>query len=205
MKPPTSADNGGRHWAQVNESTFTFGMRLLFWVCRIFGRWPFRVVLYPVVAWYMMIRPAARKASADYLRRVAALDPGDVARREDQPPARDLEVHALRVGPDHLALERPPVAQVHQVRQRRRGGEREERQRGGQDRGGFDHEDHPRSPTRERPGIPCGATGLARGFESRERGPGSAHSSGARRAQEPRGGPPRRHLASGTPIRPTSS
>lgn len=74
MKRPASTV-GGRHWAQINEATFTFGIRLLFWICRIFGRWPFRVVLYPVVAWYMLVRPVARKASADYLRHVAAVDP----------------------------------------------------------------------------------------------------------------------------------
>lgn len=75
MTRQTSAA-GVRHWAHINEATFTFGMRLLFWICRVFGRWPFRVVLYPVVAWYVMTRPAARNASADYLRRVAALDAG---------------------------------------------------------------------------------------------------------------------------------
>jgi predicted LPLAT superfamily acyltransferase len=65
---------GGGHWANINEATFTAGMRLLFWICRVFGRWPFRVVLYPVVVWYVLVKPAARKASADYLRRIAAFD-----------------------------------------------------------------------------------------------------------------------------------
>lgn len=73
MKSPASSNNG-RHWAQINEATFTFGMRILFWICRVFGRWPFRVVLYPVVAWYVLTKPVARRASSDYLRRVAALD-----------------------------------------------------------------------------------------------------------------------------------
>ena len=69
MKPPPSATDI-RHWAHINEVTFAAGMRLLFWICRIFGRWPFRVVLYPVVAWYVLAKPAARNASADYLQRV---------------------------------------------------------------------------------------------------------------------------------------
>jgi predicted LPLAT superfamily acyltransferase len=62
---------GMRHWAHINEATFAAGMRLLFWICRIFGRWPCRVVLYPVVVWYVLTRPIARRASADYLRRLS--------------------------------------------------------------------------------------------------------------------------------------
>jgi predicted LPLAT superfamily acyltransferase len=64
-----------RHWANINEATFAAGMRLLFWICRIFGRWPFRVVLYPVVLWYVLTQPRARRASAGYLERVSACDP----------------------------------------------------------------------------------------------------------------------------------
>ncbi|MBV8634527.1 MAG: acyltransferase [Burkholderiaceae bacterium] len=60
-----------RHWAAINESSFVAGMRFLFWVCRVFGRWPFRVVLYPVLFWYLLIKPSARRASQAYLRRVA--------------------------------------------------------------------------------------------------------------------------------------
>jgi predicted LPLAT superfamily acyltransferase len=61
-----------RHWAQINEASFVAGMRFLFWVCRTFGRWPFRLLLYPVLAWYVLTQPAARAASSDYLRRVRA-------------------------------------------------------------------------------------------------------------------------------------
>jgi predicted LPLAT superfamily acyltransferase len=64
-----------RHWASLNESTFVAGMRLLFWVWRVLGRWPFRVVLYPVLAWYIATRPRARRASAAYLARVNAYTP----------------------------------------------------------------------------------------------------------------------------------
>ncbi|MGZ3158607.1 MAG: acyltransferase [Burkholderiaceae bacterium] len=67
---PSQSDKQGRHWYQINEAGFVFGMRLLFWICRIFGRWPFRFVLYPVVAWYMLTRKVAREASRDYLTRI---------------------------------------------------------------------------------------------------------------------------------------
>lgn len=67
MMPHTAAR---RHWAQIGEVGFIAGMRLLFWVCRNFGRWPFRVMLYPVLAWYVMTNARARIASAAYLRRI---------------------------------------------------------------------------------------------------------------------------------------
>jgi predicted LPLAT superfamily acyltransferase len=66
MKPAA-----GRHWAAINEVSFVAGMRLLFWICRVFGRWPFRLVLYPVLLWYIATKPAARRASSQYLERVA--------------------------------------------------------------------------------------------------------------------------------------
>ncbi|MFL6671935.1 MAG: acyltransferase [Massilia sp.] len=65
----------GRHWASINEASFVAGMRLLFWVWRVLGRWPFRIVLYPVLAWYIATKPLARRASAHYLARVAAHAP----------------------------------------------------------------------------------------------------------------------------------
>lgn len=70
---PPQAGKQGRHWYQINESSFVLGMRVLFWICRIFGRWPFRIVLYPVVGWYMLTKRVAREASRDYLRRVSAM------------------------------------------------------------------------------------------------------------------------------------
>ncbi|MTV37925.1 LpxL/LpxP family acyltransferase [Duganella radicis] len=62
----------GLHWASINEISFVAGMRLLFRIYRVFGRWPFRVVLYPVLAWYVLTKPLPRRASREYLRRVSA-------------------------------------------------------------------------------------------------------------------------------------
>jgi len=61
----------GRHWASINEISFVAGMRALFWIARVCGRWPFRIVLYPVLGWYLLTKPLPRNASRDYLRRVA--------------------------------------------------------------------------------------------------------------------------------------
>lgn len=61
-----------QHWAQISEFSGMAGMQLLFLICRILGRWPFRVVLYPVLLWYMVTQAEARASSSDYLRRFAA-------------------------------------------------------------------------------------------------------------------------------------
>ena len=71
------AAGASRHWAQIEEVSFAAGIRLLFWLGRVLGRWPFRVVLYPVLLWYAIAKPWARAASKDYLRRVAQLDGSD--------------------------------------------------------------------------------------------------------------------------------
>ncbi len=75
MQPRPPHSPSGRHWAQINEVSFVAGMRLLFFVHRLFGRWPFRLMLYPVLVWYMARNPLARKASVDYLARLRAAHP----------------------------------------------------------------------------------------------------------------------------------
>lgn len=62
-----------RHWAAINEVSFVAGMRLLFLVFRVFGRWPFRLMLYPVLLWYVLTQGAPRRASRAYLARVRAV------------------------------------------------------------------------------------------------------------------------------------
>ena len=39
------------------------GMRLLLWLYRCLGRWPFRVLLCPVVFWYLTTQRVARQSS----------------------------------------------------------------------------------------------------------------------------------------------
>jgi predicted LPLAT superfamily acyltransferase len=70
LRPPLTTPP--RHWAAINELGFVNGMRLLFWIGRVGGRWPFRLVLYPVLVWYWLTNLAARRASSDYLRRIKA-------------------------------------------------------------------------------------------------------------------------------------
>lgn len=49
------------------------GLWFLWSVHRVFGRWGFRVLTAPAIVWFVAVRPVARRASIDYLRRVGAL------------------------------------------------------------------------------------------------------------------------------------
>lgn len=64
------------HWARIGESSFVLGMRILFWLNRVGGRWLFRLTLYPVILWYVLTKPTARAASRDYLARLHAFSGG---------------------------------------------------------------------------------------------------------------------------------
>ncbi len=46
------------------------GMWLLYHLHRLLGRWPFLLCLYPVVAYYWLTRPLARRSSLQYLQRM---------------------------------------------------------------------------------------------------------------------------------------
>lgn len=59
-----------QHWSSMNESTFVAGIWLLYAIYRIFGRWPFRLCMAPVVAIYWILRPGLRAASLQYLQRL---------------------------------------------------------------------------------------------------------------------------------------
>ncbi|MBE0474875.1 acyltransferase [Rhodoferax sp.] len=63
-----TASTGQRHWAQIGESTFVTGIWLLYGVHRLFGRVPFLVCMYPVVAYYWATSRVARQASMEYLK-----------------------------------------------------------------------------------------------------------------------------------------
>lgn len=70
MKQNTQHSGSSWHWASINEVSFVAGMRFLFWVFKVCGRWPFRMFLYPVLAWYVLTKPAPRRASMAYLQRM---------------------------------------------------------------------------------------------------------------------------------------
>ncbi len=58
------------HWSTIGEATCVWGVWCLYGLYRVFGRPLFRAVLYPVVTYYWLTHPLARRASRDYLCRV---------------------------------------------------------------------------------------------------------------------------------------
>lgn len=68
MKQPT-------HWAQLEERSTLWGMRILLRIYLLFGRTFLQVFLYPVVSYYWMINRSGRLASRSYLSRVAKFTP----------------------------------------------------------------------------------------------------------------------------------
>lgn len=66
----SAAKRDAVHWSRIGESTFVAGMWLLYHLHRLFGRWPFLLCLYPVVAYYWLTRPLARRSSLQYLQRM---------------------------------------------------------------------------------------------------------------------------------------
>lgn len=63
------------HWAERPETATLRGMRLLLTVYRVGGVWPFRLCLAPVVLCYALFHHRARRASADYRRRMHRFNP----------------------------------------------------------------------------------------------------------------------------------
>ena len=64
------------HWANIREAGVLAGMRFMLMVYELLGRTVFSLVLYPVMAYFLLRRRTAREASFDYLRRVRAHFPG---------------------------------------------------------------------------------------------------------------------------------
>lgn len=58
------------HWARIGERGSIAGMTLMVAIQRHLGRWPFRLVLWPVMLWYFLAHGTARRASQAYLQRL---------------------------------------------------------------------------------------------------------------------------------------
>ena len=59
-----------RHWAQLEETGVYWGMRLMLAAYAWGGKPLFRLLLYPVLLYYLVLGTAPRRASLDYLRRL---------------------------------------------------------------------------------------------------------------------------------------
>lgn len=68
----TRESSSSRHWSALGEATCVWGIWLLYALYRVFGRVLFRAVMVPVVAYFWLAYPLARRSSGDYLRRLEA-------------------------------------------------------------------------------------------------------------------------------------
>jgi predicted LPLAT superfamily acyltransferase len=59
-----------QHWSGLEERGATTGMKILFAAYRLFGRWVFRILLFPVMSYFYLTSTTARRASRKYLDRV---------------------------------------------------------------------------------------------------------------------------------------
>lgn len=56
-----------QHWSRVGEAGTVAGMRILLLIYSLFGRTVFRIILWPVMAYYYLTHRAARSCSKEYL------------------------------------------------------------------------------------------------------------------------------------------
>lgn len=56
-----------QHWSDIQEAGTLAGMRFLYILYRLFGRWIFSLIMYPVACYFLIARPEQRKASLAFL------------------------------------------------------------------------------------------------------------------------------------------
>ncbi|QJR80942.1 acyltransferase [Alteromonas pelagimontana] len=61
-------DTSSRHWSRIQEAGTLTGMQLVFVIYRVFGRWIFSLMMYPVALYFVISRPEQRSASLQFLR-----------------------------------------------------------------------------------------------------------------------------------------
>jgi predicted LPLAT superfamily acyltransferase len=65
-----------RQWSRLPERGTAFAVRLIRWIAVHIGRGPGRLLLYPIVAYFVPLTPPQRRASVDFLSRVFGRKPG---------------------------------------------------------------------------------------------------------------------------------
>jgi len=58
------------HWSKMAEVGSAWGLNLTFALYRLLGERAARLLLHPIVFWFLLFAPRARHASSDYLRRL---------------------------------------------------------------------------------------------------------------------------------------
>lgn len=66
----TASGSQTKHWSQLSERGTYLGIVFLLKINQWFGRWLFRIFIWPIVAYFFITGKAARQASMDYLNRL---------------------------------------------------------------------------------------------------------------------------------------
>lgn len=69
----TSKPRSNLHWASVPEAGFSIGLWFMYACHSVFGRVPFRALMWPVSWYFITVRPFARRASIEYQQRLGVL------------------------------------------------------------------------------------------------------------------------------------
>jgi len=64
------------HWARIAERGTPLGARFVAWCYRVLGATGIRIVLWPVIAYFLLTGTAARRASMDYFARLRRFSAG---------------------------------------------------------------------------------------------------------------------------------
>ena len=68
-----------KHWSRAGEAGTILSMRIMLLVYQLFGRWGFRIILFPVMSYFYLVRGEARRASQQYLQHLqSSLGPDQV-------------------------------------------------------------------------------------------------------------------------------
>lgn len=65
-----SQDDSATHWARIEERGVYAGLGAMLWIYRVFGRFGFLLLLYPVIGYFFVFGGEARRASRVFLSRV---------------------------------------------------------------------------------------------------------------------------------------
>ena len=68
--PAAEAPATEESWLSIAERGSVLGIRFVFWVCTVFGRSAARLVLKPIVFYYVLFHGVGRRASRKYLERI---------------------------------------------------------------------------------------------------------------------------------------
>ena len=112
------------NWEQQEERSNPLMLRLLLWIAHALGRRTARLLLYPIVGYFLVTGGAAKEASRDYLRRVLGREPGwrDSARHFHAFASVSLDRFFLLAGNNRnfdIRIDRPQA--VHELSAQNRG------------------------------------------------------------------------------------